>query len=159
MGKPLELMAEVKHFQVDTLPVSPEANAYYNLRIGFNRFRQYITDSNGDYIEQSDFFVDETLSLSTNRDFTETDNLKLIANTSDSDLVLTIPVDLPDNWIAFCENSGTGSIEIVADPLVYLKGDAAGFVEENSFTLNESPGALYLRHLGSNQYVIIGNID
>lgn len=152
-------MADVKHFQVDTLPVSPEANAYYNLRLGFNRFRQYITDSNGDYIGQSDFFVDETLSLTTDRDFAESDNLKLLANNTGDDLQLDIPPDLPDNWIAFGENNGDGTITIAAKSTVYLKGDDEGFIEANSYLVRNSPAAFYLRHLGSNQFVIIGNIE
>jgi|GEM_PF-5900238 len=152
-------MAEVKHFQVDTLPESPEANAYYNLRLGFNRYRQYITNSSGEYIQQSDFFSDETLSLTVNRDFNESDNLKLLANNSSEDLQLDIPPDLPENWIAFGENNGAGSITIAAKSTVFLKGDDGGFIEANSYLVRTSPAAFYLRHLGSNQYVIIGNIE
>lgn len=151
-------MANVKHFQVDILPASPEANSYYNLRLGANRYRQYITDANGDYIQQSDFFVDETITLTADRELLDTDNLKLLSNQGAADLTISIPTGLPTNFMVFAENSGTGTIAIAAASGVSLKGDETGFIEANSYLIEASPGAVYLRHLGSNKFIIIGNI-
>jgi hypothetical protein len=159
MGKSMELMANVKHFQVNTLPSSPESNSYYNLRLSNNRYRQYITDDNGEYIKQSDFFVDESVKVTANRDFVLSDNLLLLVNDSDNDITLKIVPGLPDNWIAFCENIGDGSINIQAKSLVYLKGDEDGFIEANSYLIRSSPGACYIRHNGNDEFIIIGNIE
>jgi hypothetical protein len=159
MGKSMELMANVKHFQVNTLPSSPESNSYYNLRLSNNRYRQYITDDNGEYIKQSDFFVDESVKVTANRDFVLSDNLLLLVNDSDNDITLKIVPGLPDNWIVFGENIGDGNINIQAKSLVYLKGDEDGFIEANSYLVRSSPGAFYIRHNGNDEFIIIGNIE
>lgn len=152
-------MANVKHFQVNTLPSSPESNSYYNLRLSNNRYRQYITDDNGEYIKQSDFFVDESVKVTANRDFVLSDNLLLLVNDSDNDITLKIVPGLPDNWIVFGENIGDGNINIQAKSLVYLKGDEDGFIEANSYLVRSSPGAFYIRHNGNDEFIIIGNIE
>ena len=152
-------MEKVKHFQVDSLPSSPEPNSYYNLRLGYNRFRQYITDDDRNYVRQSDFFVDETLELTVDRDFLESDNLLTLVNNTGNDIQLTLQSGLPKNWMTFGENIGGGSITILAKSDVDLMGDSDGFLAGNSYLIREIPGVFYIRHAGNNKFIIIGNLE
>ena len=46
-------MAEIRQYRVNTLPASPTPNAIYYLKTG-SRYRQYLTDSAGNYISEDD---------------------------------------------------------------------------------------------------------